>query len=580
LVDEELFGRYRLLGLIGEGGMGQVYRAHDTEIGRDVAIKVLPAGLLGERGYVQRFRREAYAVARLNEPHIIPIYDTGEINGRLYLTMPIVDGIDLHTSLAQRGRMTPELAVKVIEQVAAALDTAHSHGLVHRDVKPSNVLMTASEFVYLIDFGIAHDESETRLTQTGSVLGTVAYMAPERFSTGHADARADVYALTCVLHECLTGQAPYPGGSLEHVMAGHMTKDPPRPTAVNPTVPAAFDSVIAAGMAKDPQQRYQSASELAAAAREALYNSAPPPKPSAAVATIVEAPRDDAATVAHPARQPTEALPTVAAPKPVAPAPKPVAAAPKPVAAARQRSAARSPRIAFAVATALALAALAVALIGLGPAPLGGDLMPGAVTINGIDPTRNHDVQVDLSKPIPVGVTSAGADTVTLSLDILGLSVGRREAQLGPGGATTVAPPLNRHVLAGNMPAEITVLRDHIPVGSQRFTLSGTQSAAATATAAATVVLVLIAGAYLESHLRLLRRGRERPSSVVAVPLFAAALAVAAVAAAWILLGKPPTVATLVVSAGLGAGAGLAAAIGAGQSGRRARDERARGSRG
>jgi serine/threonine-protein kinase len=287
----------------------------------------------------------------------------------------------------------------------------------------------------------------------------------------------------------------------------------------------------------------------------------------------VEAPRDDAATVAHPARQPTEALPTVAAPKPVA-------AAPKPVAAARQRNAARSPRIAFAVATALALAALAVALIGLGPAPLGGDMMPGAATVNGIDPTRNHDVPVDLSKPIPVGVTTAGADTVTLSLDILGLSVGRREAQLGPGGATTVAPPLNRHVLAGNMPAEITVLRDHIPVGSQRFTLSSTQSAAATATAAATVVLVLIAGAYLESHLRLLRRGRERPSSVVAVPLFAAALAVAVVAAAWVLLGKPPTVATLVVSAGLGAGAGLAAAIGAGQSGRRTRDERARGSRG
>jgi serine/threonine-protein kinase len=570
-VDEELFGRYRLIGLIGQGGMGQVYRAHDTEIGRDVAIKVLPAGLLGERGYVQRFRREAYAVARLNEPHIIPIYDTGEINGRLYLAMPIVDGIDLHTSLAQRGPMTPELAVKVIEQVAAALDTAHSHGLVHRDVKPSNVLMTTSEFVYLIDFGIAHDESETRLTQTGSVLGTVAYMAPERFSTGHADARADVYALACVLHECLTGQAPYPGGSLEHVMAGHMTKDPPRPALLNPAVPAAFDSVIASGMAKDPQQRYQSASELAAAARAALYNSAPLPLPGSGVATVMEAPQDDVATLAHPASQPTEDLRTVAAPKPVV------------VAAARERGAGRSPKIAFAVATALALAALAVALVGLGAAPLGGDLAPGAVTINGTDPTGNHDVPVDLSKPIPVGVTAAGADSVRLSIDILGLSVGQREAQLSPGaagGTTTVASPVNRHVLAGSMPAEITVLRDHTPLGTERFTLRSTQSAAATATAAATVIVVLIACAYLESHLRVLRRGRERPSSVVAVPLFAAALAVAVAAAAWILLGKPPTVATLVVSAGLGAGAGLAAAIGAGQSGRRARDERARTSRG
>ncbi len=564
-MDEELFGRYRLISLIGQGGMGQVYRAHDTEIGRDVAIKVLPASLVGERGYVQRFRREAYTVARLNEPHIIPIYDTGEIDGRLFLAMPIIDGTDVQTLLAQRGPMAPELAVKVIEQVAAALDKAHSHGLVHRDVKPSNMLMTASEFVYLIDFGIAHDESETRLTQTGSVLGTVAYMAPERFSTGHADARADVYALACVLHECLTGQAPYPGNSLEHVMAGHMTQDPPRPASVNPAVPAAFDAVIAAGMAKDPQKRYQSAAELAAAARQALTGSAPPPASSAAP-TVLEARPDDVATVVHPARQATEVVQTVAAPKAAV--------------AARQRGARRSTMVAFLAATVLALAAVAVAVIGIGSAPVGGDLTAGAVTVNGTDPATTHDVPVDLSKPIPVGVTVAGADAVTLSIDVLGVQVGEREAQLGPGGAAAVTPPVNRYVVAGNLPARITVLRSHVPLGTQRFLLRSSQSGAATVVGAATVILVLIAGAYLESHLRVLRRGRERPSSVVAVPLFAAALAVAVVAAAWILLGAPPTVATLVVSAALAAGAGLAAAIRAGQSGRRAREERARGRRG
>jgi serine/threonine-protein kinase len=252
--------------------------------------------------------------------------------------------------------------------------------------------------------------------------------------------------------------------------------------------------------------------------------------------------------------------------------------APKPP--ARQPSAARSPKIAAAVAAVLALAAVAVALIGLGSAPFGGDLTPGAVTINGTDPTANRDVPVDLSKPIPVAVTAAGADSVTLSVDILGLSVGSREAPLSPDGATTVAAPVNRYVMAGNMPAQITLLHDHTPLGTQRFTLSSSQSAVTTATAAATLIVVLIAGAYLESHLRVLRRGRERPSSVVAVPLFSAALAVAIVAAAWVLLGNPPTVATLVVSAGLGAGAGLAAAIAAGQRGRRARDARARGSRG
>jgi serine/threonine-protein kinase len=457
-------------------------------------------------------------------------------------------------------------------------------------------LLTPSGFVYLIDFGIAHDESEPRLTQTGSVLGTVAYMAPERFSIGHADARGDVYALACVLHECLTGQAPYPGGSLEHVMAGHLTKDPPRPASINPAVPVAFDAVVAAGMAKDPQQRFQTASELAAAARAALYNSAPPPQPAPGAATFVQAPQDGA-TVTHSAPhsaedlrtvvapKPPTAAPTVAAPQPVAPQPigAPRSVAPQPAAPARQRDAPRSPKIAYAVAAALALTALAVALVGLGAAPRGGDLTPGAVTVNGTDPTGNQDVSVDMSKPIPVGVTAAGANSVRLSLNILGLPLGSREAQLSPaeaGGGATIAPPVNSHVLAGNVPAEITVLRDGAPMGSTRFMLHSTQSALPTVMAAATVILVLIAGAYLESHLRVLRRGRERPSSVIAVPLFAAALTVAVVAAAWILLGKPPTVATLVVSAGLGACAGLAAAIGAGQSGRRARDERSRTSRG
>ncbi len=214
-MDEVTFGRYRLIELIGEGGMGRVYRAHDTVIDRTLAIKVLPPELGDQPGYRERFRREAHAAARLTEPHIIPIYDTGEIEGQLYLAMPVIEGIDLHSLLKRNGAMSPQLTVRAVEQPAAALDTAHAHGLVHRDVKPSNALMTGSEFVYLIDFGIAHDASATRLTSTGTAVGTWAYMAPERFNTGMADARSDVYALACVLHECLTGQVPYPGDSLE-----------------------------------------------------------------------------------------------------------------------------------------------------------------------------------------------------------------------------------------------------------------------------------------------------------------------------------------------------------------------------
>jgi serine/threonine protein kinase len=269
-VDEVVFGRYRLIAVIGEGGMGKVYKAHDSVIGRDVAVKVLPTELSTEPGYRERFRREALTAARLTEPHIIPIYDTGEVDGQLYLVMPIIDGIDLHGLLTRDGAMSPERTVSVITQLAAALQAAHAVGLVHRDIKPSNALVTGDDFVYLIDFGIAHDAAATKLTSTGMMVGTWAYMAPERFTAGTADARADVYALACVLYECLTGALPFPGDSMEQQIRGHLTMDPPKPSDVNPAVPAGLDAVIAAGMAKDPDQRYQSARELATAAQHAL----------------------------------------------------------------------------------------------------------------------------------------------------------------------------------------------------------------------------------------------------------------------------------------------------------------------
>ena len=273
-MDEVVFGRYRLIALIGEGGMGKVYKAHDSVIGRDVAIKVLPTELSAEPGYRERFRREAHTAARLTEPHIIPIYDTGEVDGQLYLVMPVIDGVDVQGLLARDGAMSPQRAVQVTSQLAAALNAAHAVGLVHRDIKPSNALVTGDDFVYLIDFGIAHDASDTKLTSTGMIVGSMAYMAPERFTTGTADGRADVYALACLLHECLTGAQPFPGESMEQQIGAHLTKDPPKPSALNPAVPVGFDEVIAVGMAKNPDQRYQSARDLATAAHQALTTSA------------------------------------------------------------------------------------------------------------------------------------------------------------------------------------------------------------------------------------------------------------------------------------------------------------------
>ncbi|MCV7226703.1 bifunctional serine/threonine-protein kinase/transporter substrate-binding domain-containing protein [Mycolicibacterium komossense] len=265
------FGHYELLELLGRGGMGQVFRAHDTVTDRVVALKVLPAHVVGDPVFQERFRREAHAAAGLSDPHVVPIHGYGEIDGQLYLDMRLIDGEDLGSALAAAGGpFPPERAVKIVEQVASALESAHSVGLVHRDVKPSNIFLAARDFVYLIDFGIARTTSQTGLTSAGSTLGTMAYMAPERFKTGRSDPRSDIYALTCVLHECLTGRRPYTGESLEQQLAGHLMTPPPLPSAVNPALPTGFDAVIAKGMAKKPDDRYQSALELADAARAVL----------------------------------------------------------------------------------------------------------------------------------------------------------------------------------------------------------------------------------------------------------------------------------------------------------------------
>ena len=223
-MDATPFGHYQLQELIGRGGMGEVWRAYDTRTDRIVALKVLPAHLADDATFQQRFRRESQAAAGINEPHVVPIHGYGEIDGRLYLDMRLIEGRNLGTILNDTDKpLTPTFAVKVAEQVAAALDAAHEAGLIHRDIKPSNILITEREFVYLIDFGLARTAGDAGLTTAGSTLGTMAYMAPERFEGKQVDSTADIYALACVLYECLTGVRPYPADSLEQQIAGHMT---------------------------------------------------------------------------------------------------------------------------------------------------------------------------------------------------------------------------------------------------------------------------------------------------------------------------------------------------------------------
>ena len=269
-MDATPFGHYQLQELLGRGGMGEVYRAYDTNTDRIVAVKVLPPHLADDSTFQQRFRRESQAAAGLNEPHVVPIHGFGEIDDRLYLDMRLIEGRDLGTILKESDKPPgAAFAVNVVEQVAAALDAAHEAGLIHRDVKPSNILITEHDFVYLIDFGLARTAGDEGVTTAGSTLGTLAYMAPERFDAGYADPRSDIYALTCVLYECLTGSRPFPSDTLEQQIKGHMVSPPPRPSATDPKL-AAFDDVIAKGMAKKPDKRYQTAGDLAAAARRAL----------------------------------------------------------------------------------------------------------------------------------------------------------------------------------------------------------------------------------------------------------------------------------------------------------------------
>jgi serine/threonine kinase PknH len=265
-----MFGKYQLNRLLGQGGMGVVYEARDTSKDRTVALKILPEELSRDDGFRTRFQRESRAAAMLEEPHVIPIHDWGEIDGNLYIDMRLVRGQDLH-ELLQRGPLEPERAVGIIRQIAAALDAAHAQGLIHRDVKPQNILITAVEdFAYLIDFGIAQNRGDTRLTFAGSAIGSFAYMAPERFEDRPTTPAVDTYSLAGVLYEALTGQPPFKVGSMEQVIAAHLSSPPPKPSAINPRVPAAFDDVIARGMAKDPDDRYGSPGALGRAAQRAL----------------------------------------------------------------------------------------------------------------------------------------------------------------------------------------------------------------------------------------------------------------------------------------------------------------------
>lgn len=263
------FGPYRLRRLVGRGGMGDVYEAEDTVRERIVALKLMSQTLSNDPVFRSRMQREARTAGRLQEPHVVPIHDFGEIDGQLYVDMRLIDGKDLAGMLSRYGALSPPRAVAIVRQIGSALDAAHAAGVLHRDVKPENILVSSDDFAYLVDFGIASASADEKLTQIGTTVGTVKYMAPERFSDSEVTHRADIYALACVLYECLTGSPPYTGDQIS-VIGAHLHQAIPQPSAARPGIPAAFDAVIARGMAKNPADRYATCGDLSAAAYAAL----------------------------------------------------------------------------------------------------------------------------------------------------------------------------------------------------------------------------------------------------------------------------------------------------------------------
>jgi CHASE2 domain-containing sensor protein len=280
----DIIAGYRFESPLGRGGMGVVYRATQLSLDRPVAIKLILPERSTDPAYRERFKLESRLAASIEHVNVIPVYEAGEIDGLLFIAMRLVDGIDLAKMLARRGAIGPRRINPFLAQLAAAIDAAHEHGLVHRDIKPANILLTVDqpEHLYLTDFGVAKRiGSASGATGTGQWIGTTEYLAPEQISGEQMDGAADIYATTCVLYHCLTGEVPFPRDNDAAQLWAHINAPPPAPSRIDDSLPTAIDAVIALGMAKNPKDRFASATELARAYSEALGN---PPSDAPATA--------------------------------------------------------------------------------------------------------------------------------------------------------------------------------------------------------------------------------------------------------------------------------------------------------
>jgi len=253
-------GGFRIEGEIGRGGMGVVYLAEQDSPRRKVALKILAPQLAGDPAFRERFQRETDAAASIEHPNVVPIYGAGQADGQLYLAMRYIEGTDLATLIAREGSLAPDRAARICAQVAEALSAAHERGIVHRDVKPGNVLLDARDHAYLSDFGLVRQtEIGTGITKTGQLTGTVDYVAPEQIRGDPVDGRADIYSLGCVLYECLVGEPPFRRETEVATLYAHLESPMPRPSERRSEAPRSLDDVVAKATAKRVDERFASA---------------------------------------------------------------------------------------------------------------------------------------------------------------------------------------------------------------------------------------------------------------------------------------------------------------------------------
>ena len=461
------FAGCRVEAVAGRGGMGVVFRATQLALARPVALKVIAPEWVADEGYRERFQREAQLTASIDHPNVIPVYEAGELDGRLYLMMRWVEGTDLRALLSDSGCLSPKRAIRLLRPVASALAVAHRRGLVHRDIKPANVLIPHEEdehedHVYLTDFGIARLTDGESITRTGLFVGTVDYMAPERLQGGKGDAASDIYSFGCMLFEVLTGHVPFERPSNVAKIFAHVSDPIPSAAEAVAEVPVELDAIITKAMAKRPQDRYGSAGELVVALENALQKLGTAERSAPLTAAPPDATRPPAPTtaadrIAAAVTEPTEPAvtkPAATKPQPSRTAAAPTAPSPPPIGGPGHRPTKRTPRrspiVWLAPIAALAVAGFLVVILANGSSDHnadGGTTGSAAasnrtgVRIQGSGLSRGWTIDV----PGRPGSIAVGSRNVWISLSDRGQLVrfnpltGRRRIFSAPGNPTGIA---------------------------------------------------------------------------------------------------------------------------------------------